>query len=196
MGGLLIWQGKTWEAAYGFTVNIMVGLLAPVVTSHMHDYQKARVTTFLMPWLDPKGMGWNVIQSLIAVGSGRLFGKGLLAGTQKRLSFLPNRHTDFIFSCVGEELGFIGAILVLVLLAYLCYRFLLVAFRSRDNFGTMMAFGLVTIFAYHALVNTGMVLGLAPITGIALPFLTYGGSPLLLNFAIVGLMLNVEFRPE
>ena len=196
MGGLLIWRGKTWEAVYGFTVNIMVGLLTPVVTNHMHDYQKARVTTFLMPWLDPKGMGWNVIQSLIAVGSGRLFGKGLLAGTQKRLSFLPNRHTDFIFSCVGEELGFIGSIFVLVLLAYLCYRFLLVAFRSRDNFGTMMAFGLVTIFAYHALVNTGMVLGLAPITGIALPFLTYGGSPLLLNFAIVGLMLNVEFKPE
>jgi rod shape determining protein RodA len=196
MGGLLIWRGKTWEAVYGFTVNIMVGLLTPVVTNHMHDYQKARVTTFLMPWLDPKGMGWNVIQSLIAVGSGRLFGKGLLAGTQKRLSFLPNRHTDFIFSCVGEELGFIGSIFVLVLLAYLCYRFLLVASRSRDNFGTMMAFGLVTIFAYHALVNTGMVLGLAPITGIALPFLTYGGSPLLLNFAIVGLMLNVEFKAE
>ncbi len=196
MGGLLMWRGKTWEAVYGFTVNIMVGLLTPVVTNHMHDYQKARVTTFLMPWLDPKGLGWNVIQSLIAVGSGRLFGKGLLAGTQKRLSFLPNRHTDFIFSCVGEELGFIGSIFVLVLLAYLCYRFLLVASRSRDNFGTMMAFGLVTIFAYHALVNTGMVLGLAPITGIALPFLTYGGSPLLLNFAIVGLMLNVEFKAE
>ena len=85
---------------------------------------------------------------------------------------------------------------MLALLAYLCYRFLLVAFRSRDSFGTMMAFGLTTIFAYHALVNTGMVLGLAPITGIALPFLTYGGSPLLLNFAIVGLMLNVEFRAE
>lgn len=196
MGALLIWQGRTWEAVYGFTVNIMVGLLTPVITNHMHDYQKARVTTFLMPWLDPKGMGWNVIQSLIAVGSGRLLGKGLLAGAQKQLSFLPNRHTDFIFSCVGEELGFIGAILVLALLAYLCYRFLLVSFRSRDNFGTMLAFGLTTIFAYHALLNTGMVLGLAPITGIALPFLTYGGSPLLLNFAIVGLMLNVEFRAE
>jgi rod shape determining protein RodA len=196
MGGLLISQGRAWEAFYGFTVNIMVGLLTPVITSHMHEYQKARVTTFLMPWLDPMGMGWNVIQSLIAVGSGRLLGKGLLAGTQKRLSFLPNRHTDFIFSCVAEELGFVGAILVLALLCYLCYRFLLITFKSRDNFATMMAFGLTTIFAYHALVNTGMVLGLAPITGIALPFLTYGGSPLLLNFAIVGLMLNVEFRAE
>jgi len=196
LGGLLLWQGKTREVVYGFVVNVLVGLLAPAITSHMPEYQKARVTTFLMPWLDPKGLGWNVIQSLISVGSGRLAGKGLLAGTQKRLSFLPNRHTDFIFSTVAEELGFVGAIAVLFLLGYLSYRFLLIAFKSRDNFGKMMAFGLASIFIYHALVNTGMVLGLAPITGIALPFLTYGGSPLLLNFAIVGLLLNVEFKPE
>jgi len=196
LGGLLLWQGKTREVVYGFVVNIMVGLLTPVITSHMHEYQKARVTTFLMPWLDPKGLGWNVIQSLISVGSGRLFGKGLLAGTQKRLSFLPNRQTDFIFSTVAEELGFIGAIAVLFVLGYLSYRFLLIAFKSRDNFGTMMAFGLASIFIYHALINAGMVLGLAPITGIALPFLTYGGSSLVLNFAIIGLLLNVEFKGE
>jgi rod shape determining protein RodA len=196
LGALLLWQGKTWEVVYGFGVNVLVGLLTPVITSHIHEYQKARVTTFLMPWLDPKGMGWNVIQSLISVGSGRLLGKGLLAGTQKRLSFLPNRHTDFIFSCTAEELGFVGATAVLFLLGYLSYRFLMISFKSRDSFGTMMAFGLTAIFTYHALVNTGMVLGLAPITGIALPFLTYGGSPLLLNFAIVGLILNVEFRAE
>jgi rod shape determining protein RodA len=196
LGVLLIWQGRTWEVVYGFASNILVGLLTPVIASHLLEYQKARMTTFLMPWLDPKGMGWNVVQSLIAVGSGRWWGKGLLAGTQQRLNFLPNRHTDFIFSCIGEEFGLIGSVLVLALLCYLCYRSLLAAFETKDRFASLMAAGLTAVFAYHALVNSAMVLGLVPITGIALPFLTYGGSPLLLNFAIVGLILNVRYRNE
>jgi rod shape determining protein RodA len=193
---LLLWRGRMWERIYGFVVNVLVGLLTPAVLNHMHDYQKARMTTFLMPWLDPKGMGWNVVQSLIAVGSGRWVGKGLLAGTQKRLNFLPNRHTDFIFSCVGEEFGFIGSLLVIAAFCYLVYRFMLTAYKTKDYFGGMMVMGLTAIFAYHAIVNSAMILGLAPITGIALPFLTYGGSPLLMNFAIVGLILNVRYRPE
>jgi rod shape determining protein RodA len=196
LGGVLLLRGGTREVVYGFASNVLVGLLTPSLINRLHDYQRARVTTFLMPWLDPKGMGWNVIQSLIAVGSGRLLGKGLLAGTQKHLNFLPNRHTDFIFSCIAEELGLVGALLVLALFCWLCYRFLLVAFEARDRFAGLVAFGLTAVFAYHVLVNSGMVLGLAPITGIALPFLTYGGSPLLLNYAIVGLILNIRYKPE
>jgi rod shape determining protein RodA len=196
LGVILLWRGTTWEAVYGFTANVLVGLLTPAITNRLHEYQRARITTFLVPWLDPRGMGWNVIQSLIAVGSGRWFGKGLLAGTQKRLDFLPNRHTDFIFSCIAEEFGLVGSLLVLGLFCYLCYRFLLAAFQTKDSFASMVTIGLTTVFAYHALVNTAMVLGLAPITGIALPFLTYGGSALVMNYMIIGLVLNVRFRQE
>jgi rod shape determining protein RodA len=209
---LLVWQGKTWEIVYGFASNVMVGLFTPVVSRHLHEYQKARITTFLAPWLDPKGMGWNVIQSQIAVGSGRWLGMRNLGSRISNLgsgrpipdsrfaisalNFLPNRHTDFIFSCVGEEVGLVGSLLVLAAFCYLCYRFLLVASRTKDRFAGFVACGLTAVFAYHVIVNIAMTLGLAPITGIALPFLSYGGSPLLLNYMIVGLVLNVLYRPE
>ncbi|MEO0107724.1 MAG: FtsW/RodA/SpoVE family cell cycle protein [candidate division WOR-3 bacterium] len=176
-------------------ICLLIGLLTPALVNRLHDYQKARITSFLMPWLDPKGIGWNGIQSQIAVGSGRIFGKGLFAGTQKGLEFLPNRHTDFIFSCIAEETGLVGGLVVIGLFALLVFRMLRVATEAKDPFSSVLAAGLTANFAYSVIVNIAMVLGLAPITGIALPFLTYGGSPLVLNSISLGLILNVSHRP-
>jgi rod shape determining protein RodA len=177
-------------------INIISGLSTPIIWAHLKDYQKARITGFLSPWLDPRGMSWNLIQSQIAVGSGRLFGKGFLSGTQKKLAFLPNRHTDFIFSTLAEEFGFIGCIIVLLLYFYLIYQFINTARKARDEFSGLVAIGLVTVLAYQVFVNIGMVLGLLPITGIALPFLSYGGTSLLFFFISIGLILNIRNKLE
>jgi rod shape determining protein RodA len=177
-------------------INIISGLSTPIIWAHLKDYQKARITGFLSPWLDPRGMSWNLIQSQIAVGSGRLFGKGFLSGTQKKLAFLPNRHTDFIFSTLAEEFGFIGCIIVLLLYFYLIYQFINTARKARDEFSGLVAIGLATVLAYQVFVNIGMVLGLLPITGIALPFLSYGGTSLLFFFISIGLILNIRNKLE
>jgi rod shape determining protein RodA len=177
-------------------INIVSGLSTPIIWAHLKDYQKARITGFLSPWLDPRGMSWNLIQSQIAVGSGRLFGKGFLSGTQKKLAFLPNRHTDFIFSTLAEEFGFIGCIIVLLLYFYLIYQFLNTARKARDEFSSLVAIGLATVLAYQVFVNIGMVLGLLPITGIALPFLSYGGTSLLFFFISTGFILNIRNKLE
>lgn len=191
---ILIWKGNLFQTLIALGVNSLSGLLQPLVWSQLKEYQKARITNFLAPWLDPKGIGWNLIQSQIAIGSGRFLGKGFLSGTQKRLEFLPNRHTDFIFSVIGEEFGFIGCLIVLGLFLFLLYRLLMTARYARDEFNGLCTIGFTTIIAYQVLVNTGMLLGLMPITGIALPFLSYGGSSLLFNFIMIGLVLNFRAR--
>ncbi|MEO0092074.1 MAG: rod shape-determining protein RodA [candidate division WOR-3 bacterium] len=180
----------------GLIINIISGLSSPIIWLNLKDYQKARILGFLSPWLDPKGMNWNLIQSRIAVGSGRLWGKGFLSGTQKKLAFLPNRHNDFVFSSFAEEFGFIGCLLLLLLYFYLIYQFLMTARKARDEFSSLIAIGLFTVLSYQVLVNIGMVLGLLPITGIALPFLSYGGSSLLFYFIAVGIILNIRNKPE
>ena len=177
-------------------VNIIAGLSSPIIWAHLKDYQKARITGFLTPWIDPKGMNWNLIQSRIAIGSGRLFGKGFLSGTQKKLAFLPNRHNDFIFSTLAEEFGFIGSVIVLILYFYLIYQFIKIAQKARDDFSSLTAIGLATVLSYQILVNIGMVLGLLPITGIALPFLSYGGTSLLFTFITVGIILHIRNKTE
>lgn len=177
-------------------VNIIAGLMSPIIWAHLKEYQKARITGFLSPWLDPKGMSWNLIQSQIAIGSGRFWGKGFLSGTQKKLSFLPNRHTDFIFSALTEEFGFIGGIIVLSLYFYLIYQFINTAYKARDEFSSLVAIGLSTVLIYQVFVNISMVLGLLPITGIALPFLSYGGTSLLFFFISIGLILNIRNKQE
>jgi rod shape determining protein RodA len=173
-------------------INILAGLSSPIIWANIKDYQKARIIGFLSPWLDPKGMNWNLIQSRIAVGSGQIFGKGFLSGSQKKLAFLPNRQTDFIFSTIAEEFGFIGSIIVLVLFFYLIYQFLTTARKTNNEFASLVAIGLTTVLAYQIFVNIGMVLGLLPITGITLPFLSYGGSSLLFYFIAVGMILNIR----
>lgn len=177
-------------------INIFSGLLTPIIWSLMKEYQRARILGFLSPWLDPKGMNWNLIQSQIAIGSGRLYGKGFLSGTQKKLAFLPNRQTDFIFSTLSEEFGFIGSVIILGLYFYLIYQFINTARKSRDEFSSLVAIGLSAVLSYQVIVNIGMVLGLLPITGIALPFLSYGGSSLLFYFITVGIIINIRNKQE
>ena len=175
-------------------LNVGVGWGLPHLWNHMHDYQKRRIETFLDPSHDPSGAGYQVIQSKIAIGSGGLAGKGYLQGTQKALSFLPMRHTDFIFSVVGEELGFFGASFVIVLYAIVILRGYRLAAIARDGFAGLMVIGVVTALFFHVMVNMLMTVGWAPVTGIPLPFLSYGGTALIVNCVQIGLLQNVALR--
>jgi rod shape determining protein RodA len=164
----------------------------PVSWFFLKDYQKERILTFAEPERDPRGHGYQVTQSKIAIGSGGLVGKGLFNGTQNQLGFLPTRHTDFIFSVVGEELGFVGVIFTLGLLGFIIFRSIYNAQTARDNLGLFIVMGVVGIYFFHLFVNVGMVIGLLPTTGIPLPFLSYGGSAILSTFIALGLVMSVR----
>ncbi|HOB82236.1 MAG TPA: rod shape-determining protein RodA [Peptococcaceae bacterium] len=176
-----------------------IGAIALAVFGHytwgwwlpLKTYQLNRLVAFINPMVDPRGAGWNVIQSQIAVGSGGLWGKGLGMGSQNINNFLPAQWTDFIFCVLAEELGFIGAVLLLGLFFVLLFRGLRIAKLAKDPFGTLIAVGVVSMFAFHILQNVGMTVGLMPITGIPLPFVSYGGSSLLANMLALGLLMNV-----
>lgn len=187
---------RLFRAILALGVGSVFGLLSPVVLSMLKDYQRARIIGFFAPWFDPHGMGWNAIQSQIAIGSGRILGKGYLRGTQKRLGFLPNRHTDFIFSAIAEEFGLLGCLVLLSLFALLIYRILRTAYQTRDQNGALICIGLGTMIGYQTFVNIAMLLGLLPITGIPLPFISYGGSSLFASMVMLGLVLNVASKPE
>ena len=176
---------RTW--AYVGTSNLFMGTVALPLWNSLHGYQQRRLLVFLQPEIDPKGAGWNVIQSKVAVGSGGWMGKGFLEGTQKRLAFLPERMTDFIFSVLGEELGFVGVVLVLGLFGLLLLEGVRIAERNPDAFASTVAFGLVALVASHVAINTAMTVGLMPITGLPLPFLSKGGSFLVVCFVAVAL---------
>lgn len=175
-------------------INLVVGIGTPQVWNHLEPYQRQRISTFLDPAADPYGAGYQIIQSKIAIGSGQVAGKGFLHGTQKGLAFLPEQHTDFIFSVVGEETGFLGAGIVTVLYLVLILRGLKIAHHARNRFGSLLAIGLTSVFLYHVLVNVCMTVGLAPVTGLPLPLLSYGGTSLLTSFLQVGLIQNVSMR--
>lgn len=171
---------------------VSVGL--PRLWGHLHDYQKRRIETFLKPEDDPTGAGYQVIQSKIAIGSGGVLGKGYLKGTQKALAFLPMRHTDFIYSVVGEELGFAGSLTVVLLYLVVVVRGYRLAAVARDGFAGLMAVGVITALCFHVLVNMLMTVGWAPVTGVPLPFLSYGGTALIVNCIQIGLLQNVALR--
>jgi rod shape determining protein RodA len=175
-------------------INAGVAYAVPHLWEHMHDYQKRRIETFLNPGNDPYGAGYQIIQSRIAIGSGGLMGKGYLKGSQKALAFLPMRHTDFIYSVVGEELGFMGSLTVVLLYGLLVFRGYRVAMLARSNFASLMAVGLVTALFFHIMVNMLMTIGWAPVTGLPLPLLSYGGTALLVNGIQIGLLQNVALR--
>jgi rod shape determining protein RodA len=160
----------------------------------VEDYQVARLTGFIDPANDPLRAGYNRTQAEIAIGNGGLTGTGYLQGTQTNLDFVPEQHTDFIFTVVGEEFGFMGASLLLVLYGFLLWRGFRIAMLSRDTYGTLLAAGIVTMFALQIFVNIGMTMGIMPITGIPLPFVSYGGSALISNFLAVGLLESVHMR--
>jgi rod shape determining protein RodA len=156
----------------------------------MPSYQQKRISTFMNPGSDQKGAGYNVYQSKVAIGSGGFLGKGYLQGTQTQLNFIPEQWTDFIFCVPGEEFGFVGASLVLGLFAGLLLHGINVAGMSKNKFASAAAIGITGIFGFHALVNIGMSMGLLPVIGIPLPFLSYGGSALVANMSMVGLLIN------
>ena len=158
------------------------------------EYQVARLTSFLDPENDPTAAGYNRLQAEIAIGAGGLVGLGYLNGTQTGLDFVPEQHTDFIFTVVGEEFGFIGAMVLLTMFCLLLWRAFRIAALSKDLFGTFLAAGIASMFAVQIFINVGMTLGIMPITGIPLPFVSYGGSSMMTNFVAVGLLLNVHMR--
>ncbi|UCC68444.1 MAG: rod shape-determining protein RodA [Armatimonadota bacterium] len=162
----------------------------------LKDYQKRRLTIFLNPQADPLGAGYHIIQSRLTIGSGQLLGRGLFHGTQSRLRFIPERHTDFIFSVVGEELGLLGALAMLLLYFFIFWRGLRIALRARDHLGSLLAAGAISMLIFHAIINLGMSVGLMPVTGLPLPFVSYGGSNLLTSSIAFGLLQNVHMRRQ
>ncbi|MFO7578454.1 MAG: rod shape-determining protein RodA [Pelovirga sp.] len=160
----------------------------------LHDYQRARIRTFLHPEADPLGSGYHIIQSKIAIGSGGLFGKGFVQGTQSQLSFLPERHTDFAFSVFAEEWGFTGSLLLLLVYFFLIAWGLYIARRAGDRFGLFLAVGVTAMIFWHIIVNLAMVVGLLPVVGVPLPFFSYGGTSMVTMMIGVGLLLNVSMR--
>lgn len=189
LGGML---GVGGASVFGILyAHVVYGLKIP-----LEDYQVKRLTIFLDPYSDPSGAGYHVIQSQIAIGSGGLTGKGLFKGMQNQLNFLPAQHTDFIFSVVGEELGFIGASILLALFLFMIYRMIRIATQAKDMFGTLLVTGVAAMIVFHILVNVGMTESIMPITGIPLPFFSYGGSAMMTNLIAIGIVLNVHMRRQ
>lgn len=193
LAGSLLVAGVRWKLV---AVALLAAVAAGVVAWNFFllGYQRERVLTFLDPEREPQGAGYQLRQSKIAVGSGQITGRGYMQGTQSQLRFLPARHTDFIFAVLAEERGFLGVVSVLLLYGFYVANGARVAVRARDRTGVLLVVALLSLAAFHVLYNTAMVVGLVPITGIPLPFLSYGGSFTLANFAAAGLILNVDFR--
>ncbi len=171
--------------------NVVAGTIALPLWNSLQPYQQNRFLVFLDPELDPRGAGYNLLQSRVAIGSGGWFGKGFLDGTQKRLAFLPEQHTDFIFAVVGEEMGFMGVAAVLLAFGFIFWRLVRISERAADPFASLVPFGIFGSWFAHVLVNTGMTVGVMPITGIPLPFLSYGGSFLLVNLMAMAIVQRI-----
>jgi rod shape determining protein RodA len=186
---------KVYRRLYIPSFVVSAGLMLSVIIQlFLKDYQKKRILVFLNPDLDPHGSGYNVIQSKIAIGSGGFFGKGFLNGSQSQLGFLPEKTSDFIFSVVAEEWGFFGALVVIVLLCLVVLRAMQIAIEAKDKFGAIVASGISAIFFFHILINVGMVIGIMPVTGLPLCFVSYGGSNLIMSMIAVGILINIRMR--
>ncbi|WP_390631258.1 rod shape-determining protein RodA [Leptothermofonsia sichuanensis] len=196
--GIVAWQSLPWYRVGTFAavvINLLSGALGHFLWGLLKDYQKQRLTMFLNPDQDPLGGGYHLIQSRIAIGAGGLWGRGLHQGTQTQLNFIPEQHTDFIFAAIGEELGFVGSFLILLAFWLICLRLVIIAQNARDNFGSLLAIGVLSMVVFQTVVNIGMTIGLSPVTGIPLPWLSYGRSALLMNFLAIGLVQSVaNFR--
>jgi rod shape determining protein RodA len=165
-----------------------------MINRSMKSYQRNRFVAFVAPHTDAQGAAYNVIQSKVAVGSGGVWGKGLFSGTQSQLGFLPERHTDFIFATIGEEMGFLGAGLILGLYMLVLWRIVTAARLARDRYGYLVCAGLSSMFAFVMMLNIGMCVGLMPVAGIPLPMISYGGSSLVINLWSLGIVANVYAR--
>lgn len=191
----LFWLGIAFAAGVPWRLIGIVGLLTaiflPVGWFTLQSYQQIRVLTFLHPFSDPLGAGYNMIQAMIAIGSGQTFGRGLGRGTQSHLRFLPERHTDFIFASLSEELGFLGAIFLILIYTFLLWQILKIAGKTKEKFGFLICVGVFGMIFVQVLVNIGMNLGLVPITGITLPLISYGGSSLVATMTSLGIVENI-----
>jgi rod shape determining protein RodA len=191
----IAWFTLPWRryGALGFTViNLVAGGVGNFAwVNVLKPYQRDRLSLFLDPDKDPLGGGYHLIQSRIAIGAGQLFGRGLHQGTQTQLNFIPEQQTDFIFSAIGEELGFIGCLAVLICFWLICLRLVIIAQNAKDNFGSLLAIGVLSMIVFQVIINIGMTIGLAPVTGIPLPWLSYGRSSLLTNFIALGIVESV-----
>ncbi len=174
---------------------VSLGLLFSVlIQTYFKEYQKKRILVFLNPDLDPQGSGYNIIQSKIAVGAGRFVGKGLLKGSQSQLGFLPEKTSDFIFSVFAEEWGFIGSVVLLGLFFLIIFRGIQISIEAKDKFGALLACGITSIFFFHIIINVGMVLGIMPVTGLPLSFISYGGSNLIMSMMAVGILISIRTK--
>jgi rod shape determining protein RodA len=193
-GAMFFLAGVRW-----WKFALVIGTVAaalPVAWQQLHDYQKQRVLTFLNPEHDPLGAGYHIIQSKIALGSGGVWGKGFLNGTQSQLSFLPEKQTDFVFTMLAEEAGLIGALgLLLLLLVLIGYGFVF-ALRARNHFGRLLATGVATTFCLYVVINVAMVTGLVPVVGVPLPMISYGGTAMMTVLIGFGLMLGVDIHRD
>ncbi len=188
---ILIFFGGAFSA---FTAVIMSHFFFSTPLLFLQPYQVNRLIGFINPNIDPHGIGYNIIQAKIAIGSGQITGRGFMAGPQNQLNFLPEQHTDFIFAVIGEEFGFIGSAVIIILFMLFLLQLLKVAIKAKDNYGKLLTLGVTAMFLFHVMENIGMALGVMPITGIPLPFISYGGSSLVTSLIAVGFVLNVNMR--
>ena len=189
---IILFIGVNWKSVAIVLAGCL--MLIPLGWGFLKDYQKDRLVTFLNPDNDPLGAGYHIIQSMIAVGSGGFFGKGFLKGSQTQLKFLPEQQTDFVFSVFAEEWGFIGALFLIIMFMSLILWGMKIALHSRDLLGTLIAFGITVLISWEVFINIGMVLGILPVVGIPLPFLSYGGSAMIVLMTAIGLLMNVSVR--
>lgn len=193
LGGMILYRGL-----HGHVLKFCL-LAAPCAAAFMwiaglRDYQRQRILTFLDPGNDPRGAGYHILQSRIAIGSGELWGKGFQGGTQSQLRFLPERHSDFAIAVFGEEWGFVGCVALITLFCFFLFSIFSTVIQAKDRFGSLLAVGVFFYFFWQIFINIGMVIGLMPVVGIPLPFISYGGSATLLNFTLLGIVLNVSMR--
>ncbi len=176
---------------FALAMNLVIGLSTPMLWNQIHDYQKNRILVFLDQSRDPFGAGYQIIQSKIAIGSGGLWGQGLLKGTQTNLAFLPTRHSDFIFPVIAEQFGFVGSVVIIILFGIILWRIVRISQLANNFFFQLTAFGIYAFLFFQIMINIGMTIGITPITGLPLPFISYGGTSLVVNLASIGLVLNI-----
>lgn len=191
---LFLTRATVWDWILILGINVLVGLALPLIWGILKTYQKTRILAFLNPALDPQGAGYHSLQSRIAIGSGGIFGKGFLHGTQTQLQFIPEQHSDFIFAAIGEEFGFIGTSFVLALYSAIVWRAMVIASAASDLFGKLLASGIAAMTSFHVFANVGMTLGILPVVGMPLPFLSFGGSSLMMNLMAVGILQSISMR--
>jgi rod shape determining protein RodA len=188
---LMLFRKDIFFSGSIFALNLAAGFFTDYLYNALSPHQQKRIQSFIDPNTDPLGAGYNTIQAKVAIGSGGLFGKGFLQGNQTQLQYIPEQWTDFIYCVIGEEFGFIGSIIVLVLFLYLFLRILKIASTTKDEFLSLTIIGILSVYVIHYLINIGMVVGILPVIGIPLPFVSYGGSSLLVNMFMLGIIANV-----